>query len=365
MITQDSIDSLKGQIEIDRLIGEFVTLKKKGSVYMGLCPFHDEKTPSFTVSPAKGIYKCFGCGASGDGIGFVMQHEHLNFIDAIRKIAQLQNFQLEEKEETIDKENRRKKKYSMAAINAAAQRHWSNLLLSQEGKEKTAYQYLTDRGINKDSIVQWQLGFAPDEWRFLTPKIIDSNCWNEAEELGLVKNKNEQNFDLWRNRIMFPVHDLNGLVVAFGGRTMMDKEEIKSANTPKYINSRNVDGFFNKSRTLYGLFYAQRHIREMGFALLVEGYTDVISMHQAGALNTVATLGTALVEHHAKLLRKYTNRVVIFRDGDAAGLKAMMSDTDTLLAEGFIVDAITLPAKEDPDTWAKQFMETEQEELSM
>lgn len=365
MIVQESIDELKSQIEIDRLIGEYVTLKKKGTVYMGLCPFHDEKTPSFTVSPAKGIFKCFGCGAAGDGIGFVMQHEHLNFIDAIRKIAQLQNFELQEQEETIEQENRRKKKYSLAAINAAALRHWNTLLLSQEGKEKTAYQYLTDRGITKDSIVQWQLGIAPDEWRFLTPKIIESNCWNEAEELGLVQNKNEQNFDLWRNRIMFPVHDLNGLVVAFGGRTMMSNEEMKSSNTPKYINSRNMEGFFNKSRTLYGLFHAQRHIREMGFALLVEGYTDVISMHQAGAANTVATLGTALTEHHAKLLRKYTNSVVICRDADAAGHKAMMSDIDTLLSEGFRVDVMTLPDNEDPDTWAKQFMETKHEELSM
>lgn len=358
MIKSDSIDQLKDLLRIETVVGRYVTLKKRGIVYTGLCPFHDEKSPSFTVSPAKGIYKCFGCGTAGDSIKFVMEHEKLDFIEAIKKLAKDENFTLEETEETIEQEALRKRKWSLAAVNAAAAKHW-HLQLMQGDESHKAKQYLQGRMIDEDAIIQWNLGWAPDEWRFLTPRIIAANCWSEAQELGLVKNKNEQNFDVWRNRIMFPVHDVNGHIVAFGGRSLMTKEEMKETNTSKYNNSKNLEGFFSKSNTLYGLYYATHGIRAHGFALLVEGYTDVIMCHRAGANNTVATLGTALTDRHAALLRKYTDCVVIARDGDAAGHNAMLKDIDTLLDHGFRVDVFTVPDGEDPDTWARTFLPQE------
>lgn len=356
MIKSESIDSLKDQLNIENVVSNYIQLKKRGNNYFGLCPFHDEKSPSFTVSPSRGIYKCFGCGAAGDSIKFVMEYAKLNFIEAIIQLAKDFNFTLEEEEESIEQETFRKRKYSLAQVNAAAAKHWYHKLISNDAAAKTALDYLHNRSIGDSAIVQWQIGFAPDEWHFLTPLIIESNCWEQANELGLVRNKNEQNFDVWRNRIMFPVHDVNGHIIAFGGRSMLNAQELKESSTPKYINSNNLDRFFSKGNEFYGLYFAAKGIRNHGFALLTEGYTDVIMCHEAGANNTIATLGTALTDRHATLLRRYTDSVVIARDADEAGVKATMRDIDMLLEHGFKVDVLNLNEGEDPDTWARQYL---------
>jgi DNA primase len=360
MITQQSIQQVKDAIQVADVIEKLskYKLQKRGSILTGLCPFHDEKTPSFTVSPSKGIYKCFGCGISGDGLKFIMEHEHMNFIEAIKWAGDFYRINLEEEKITEEEKRERKQKDVEVAmlykLNEAAARQWHKQLYKPYETESgiqishsVELDYLLSRKISIDSIVQWCIGWSPDEWRFLTPTIIEKGLWKQAEALGLVRHKNEQNYDAWRGRIMFPIHDEKGNIVAFGGRSLLGNDEMKKQGIPKYLNSSNND-IYNKRKVLYGLYFAKEGIKQHKFAILTEGYTDVICFHQMGANNTVATCGTALTDNQAKLLKKYCDHVVIARDGDNAGMKASMEDIDTLLEHGFKVEILPMPEGKDP-----------------
>lgn len=369
MIKQESILELKERLNIADVIKHYgVALKQKGAVYTGLCPFHDEKSASFTVTPAKNLYKCFGCGVAGDSIKFVMEYKHLDFIPAVKDLAAAFNCQLEEdKSHVAETEEQKTEREQMVLVNRACSRRWhKSLYVPGEVPGTFAHNmpidYLLGRGLTLSSILQWELGFAPDEWSNLTPLIIDRGLYNAAHKLGVVRTKNERNYDAWRNRLMFPIHDEKGTIVGFGGRTMASKEEQKEKDIAKYMNSTD-SMLFHKDRVLYGLYFAGQHIRKTGYAILVEGYTDVISFHAHGAVNTIATCGTSLTEGHCALLKRFTNHVVICRDGDNAGKKASMRDIDLLLKNGFKAEVFLLPEGEDPDSYALKFPVQEETEL--
>lgn len=370
MIRQESLNEVYDAMHIEEIVGMSVDLKKRGASLIGLCPFHDEKTPSFHVNPAKGIYKCFGCGKGGNAINFLMEHDRLNFPDAVRKVAERYSIRLQMDRTIEENQEAEKSRLELFAINKAAARQYQNLLM---GKSESPHAsaallakeyFLSQRRFTEDTIIQWQLGFAPDEWKFLTTMLVEKGIFKPAEELGLVRTSNESNYDFFRNRVMFPIHDIYGNVVAFGGRDMGTKEEQKKQNIAKYINSPESP-IFIKSKTLYGIYFAYKAIRKEKYAILVEGYTDVISFHQYGAENTVATCGTALTDDHAHQLKKYCDHIVIIRDGDAAGTNAMIRDIDILLKHGFKTDVVSLPEGEDPDSYASKFkLEEEQEEIT-
>ncbi len=347
-----NIDEVKDSINIVDVIGRVVTLKKAGNHYVGLCPFHDEKSPSFNVIPAAGFYKCFGCGKGGDAIKFVMEHERKEFIEAIEYLAEMFNVTLHRDEKNAPSQQSIDELDEMKlVIDTCHQKYFSQFLKLSENDLPVTY--LRDRKISEESRLEWQIGYAPDEWQFLTEGLIAAGRWNVAQTLGLVTRKNEKNYDLFRNRIMFPILDHKGNVIGFGGRDLSGKE-----NVGKYINSAD-SRLYNKSMVLYGLYHAQKHIREKKCAILVEGYLDVISMHQAGCGNTIATCGTALTEDQCKLLRKYTDHVILMRDGDKAGKNASLRDIDMLLKSNFKVQVFVLPADQDPDSWSHSIPEEE------
>lgn len=351
MILSSSIDDLRETLDIVEVIGKDVTLKKRGSTYMGECPFHNEKSPSFTVSPPKQIFKCFGCGVGGDAIAFVMKKENLEFIPAIRMLASRINFTLEETEDTTAVKEAAAKKADLWKINEAAARHYQEQLLELPFDHWAVKELLDTRCYHPDTILEFGLGYAPDQWRFLSQIMTDKGLFYPGEELGLLKkNDSAQSYDVYRNRIIFPIHNEQGQVIGFGGRKPSSDQD---KSNPKYLNSKESP-LYKKERVLFGLFQAKKHIKEMGFAIVVEGYTDVISMHQAGAPNTVGVCGTAITEHHAKLLKRYTNNVILMGDGDAAGQSSNFKAVDILLKYSLKVEICPLPEKEDPDTFARK-----------
>lgn len=355
MIDRDSIEELISQLDIVDVISSEVTLEKRGSTFVGCCPFHNEKSGSFTVSKAKQIFKCFGCGEGGDAIAFVMKKEKVDFLDAVRSLASRFNFTLKEVEISQEEKEKAEKKVSYSNVNAAAAVKFREALMDLQ----SSGHWVTDelrkhRRFSAESISDFEIGYAPDQARFLCEFMIQNNSFYQAEELGLVKTGGEGNtFDVFRDRIIFPIHNDRGQIVGFGGRKDPANEEKAK---PKYVNSK--DSFlYSKEKVLYGLHLAKKHIRELGYAIIVEGYTDVISMHQAGICNTVAACGTALTPAHAKLLFRFTKHVILMSDGDDAGQKANFRSTDILLSAGFGVEICPLPKKEDPDTYARKHFE--------
>jgi DNA primase len=360
MIKHESINELLSVIRIEDVIGQFVKLKKNGSNYTGLCPFHEEKTPSFSVSPSKGIYKCFGCGAGGHAIRFLMDYERLSFPEAAEQLAARYNVILQrDRESQPDPEAGKKEKFQ--AINKAAALKYHRALMGDAYPGSlAAREYLMhQRMMSLDSIVQWQIGWAPDEWQFITSAIVEKGLLTDAIEAGLCATKSERNYDVFRRRVMFPIHDLFMNIIGFGGRDISSRQEQKEKGISKYLNSKE-SLLFSKSKTLYGLPFAAKAIRKEQCAILVEGYTDVISFHAAGAENTVATCGTALTEDHCRVLKRYTQRIIIIRDGDQAGEKAMMRDIDILLAHEIKPEVFILPHGEDPDLYALKFIKQEE-----
>ena len=355
MIIGSSIDDLRDTLDIIEVIGKDVTLKKRGTTHVGCCPFHDEKSPSFTVSPTKQIFKCFGCGAGGDAITFVMKKENIEFVPAVRLLASRINFTLEETEETAEDKEAAAKKADLWQINAAAAKHYQENLLNLPVDQWAAEELLINRMYHPDTILDFNLGYARDDWRSLTQILTDRGLFHSGEELGLVKaNDTGKSWDVYRNRLIFPIHDEQGRIVGFGGRKPSSDED---KSNPKYLNSKESP-LYKKDRVLYGLFQAKKHIKEMGFAIVVEGYTDVISMHQAGAPNTVGVCGTALTDHHAKLLKRYTNQVVLMGDGDTAGRNANFKAVDILIKYALKVEICPLPEAHDPDSYARQHFNT-------
>ncbi len=362
MISENSIQEVRDKADLVEVIQNYTDLKKKGANYQGCCPFHDERTGSFTISPGKGIYKCYGCGAGGaDAIKFMMQKERMDFPSAVKYLATKFNITLEETQPDPEAAEKIAQRADYLKINHRAAEMYDKMLFNvlKDAKHAVAIELLQNRKLTEETIITFQLGYAPDEWRYVTQVLVERGLFKPAEELGLVNTKNGSNYDMYRNRIMFPIHNERGEICGFGGRKM---DNLKDDN-PKYLNSRD-SLLYKKDNLLYGLYQAAKHIRTMGFAVVVEGYYDVAGFHQTGMPNTVAPCGTAFTDNQAKILKKYTNHLVLIRDTDAAGMKANLKDVDMLLRHGFKVEICQLPEGEDPDSFSRQFEFSEEEEAA-
>jgi DNA primase len=352
MIPKETVDLILDTARIDEVVGEFVSLKKRGASMIGLCPFHNEKTPSFNVSPSRGIYKCFGCGKGGNSVNFVMEHEHLSYPEALRWLATKYNIAIEEEERNPEQLQRDNDRESIFVVLQYAQKHFTkNLHETEEGKA-IGLSYFRERGFRPDIIEKFQLGYSPEAWRDLTDNAVLAGYKLEYLVRAGLTIQNEENkekyFDRFQARVIFPVHNASGRVIAFGGRTLKTDKKVA-----KYINSPETE-VYHKSNVLYGLYFAKKAIIQEDVCFLVEGYTDVISMHQAGIENVVASSGTALTIEQIRLIRRYTNNITILYDGDPAGIKASFRGIDLILEEGLNVRVLLFPKNDDPDSYSKK-----------
>ncbi len=349
------IDDLKDRADLVRLIEPYAPLKKKGANWMGCCPFHQEKTPSFSVSPSKGFYKCFGCGKGGNAFTFLMEMEGLSFPEAVQRVAEMNGVQLPEPIDDRQYEQNKKKKEEkkhlseqVIELNKLALDYWENELQSKDKKAKAARKYLEERGISDEIQKQFRIGFSPDSWDSLLNHLRQNTDDDKLiEQSGLVSVNEEKDrvFDRFRGRIMFPVLDVNGNPVAFGARAMGDDQ-------PKYLNSPETPAYV-KGQHLYGLFQSKEAIRQKKFAILVEGYLDLIALYQFGITNVAASLGTAFTPEQSKLLNRFTKRIVINYDGDSAGIKAARRAIAELLPNDFDIKVLVLPGGQDPDDFVR------------
>ena len=357
MIPKDIIDNIFETARIEEVVGDFVTLKKRGANMLGLCPFHDEKTPSFTVSPAKGIYKCFGCGKGGNSVNFVMEHEQFSYPEALKFLAKKYHIEVPEIELTPEQLEKANAKESLYVVSNFANEFFQKQLQTDEGLA-IAISYFQERGMTDETIQKFQLGYNPESWDALTKEALKSGYKKEyLEQSGLSIFKEDKSFDRFRGRVMFPIHSLSGRVLGFGGRTLKTEKKIA-----KYVNSPESD-IYHKSNILYGIYFAKSAIVKKDCCYLVEGYTDVISMHQSGVENVVASSGTALSVEQIKLISRYTKNIHILFDGDAAGIKASFRGIDLILAEGMNVKVVLFPDGEDPDSYAKKVSSDELKEF--
>lgn len=349
------IDDLKDRTDLVRLIEPYAPLKKKGANWMACCPFHQEKTPSFSVNPAKGFYKCFGCGKGGNAFTFLMEMEGLNFPEAIQRVAEMAGVPLPEpiddgqyQQNKKRKEEKKQLSEQVIELNRIALEFWEGELQSKDKKAKAACEYMESRGISAEVQRQFRIGFSPDSWDALLGLLRDKGADDKLiEQSGLVSvnEEKERVFDRFRGRIMFPVLDVNGDPIAFGARAMGDDQ-------PKYLNSPETPAFV-KGQHLYGLFQSKEAIRQKKFAILVEGYLDLIALYQFGITNVAASLGTAFTPEQSKLLSRFTKRVVINYDGDQAGIKAAKRAVEHLLPQDFEVKVLVLPDGQDPDDFVR------------
>ena len=357
MIPKDIIDNIFETARIEEVVGDFVTLKKRGANMLGVCPFHDEKTPSFTVSPAKGIYKCFGCGKGGNSVNFVMEHEQFSYPEALKFLAKKYHIEVPEIELTPEQLEKANAKESLYVVSNFANEFFQKQLQTDEGLA-IAISYFQERGMTNETIQKFQLGYNPESWDALTKEALKSGYKKEyLEQSGLSIFKEDKSFDRFRGRVMFPIHSLSGRVLGFGGRTLKTQKKIA-----KYVNSPESD-IYHKSNILYGIYFAKSAIVKEDCCYLVEGYTDVISMHQSGVENVVASSGTALSVEQIKLISRYTKNIHILFDGDAAGIKASFRGIDLILAEGMNVKVVLFPDGEDPDSYAKKVSSDELKEF--
>lgn len=349
MIDKETIDKIFDAAHIEDVVGDVVMLKKRGTNLLGLCPFHNEKTPSFTVSPAKGIYKCFGCGKGGNAVNFVMELQQFSYPEALKYLAKKYNIEIEEEERTPEQELQQNERESLFIVSAFAQKHFTeNLHNTDEGKA-IGLSYFKERSFRNDIIEKFQLGYSHDKWsEFTDTAVANGYKLDYLVKAGLTISANEKTFDRFSARVMFPIHNLTGRVIAFGGRTL--KADKKTA---KYINSPETD-IYSKGKVLYGAFFAKKSIIAEDNCYLVEGYTDVISMHQAGIENVVASSGTSLTVEQIRQIRRYTNNITILYDGDAAGIKASFRGIDLILEEAMNVRVLLFPDGEDPDSFSKR-----------
>lgn len=347
MISQQDKSRILMASDIVEVIEDHVPLKKFGQNFKGLCPFHNEKTPSFTVSPAKQIFHCFGCKESGDVIGFLMKHEHLSYPDALKSLGRRYNIDVQERELTQEELLEKNKSESLAVIMQMASKWFRNSLLTSEKGKAIGQSYIKERDINEKSSEDFFIGYCPDEPFAFGSDAIDRQYSKELLlEAGLIRENVKGAYDVYRGRLIFPIKDLGGKVIAFGARAL------KTGQQPKYINSPE-SLIYNKSRILYGLHHARKAISKKDNVYIVEGYTDVIAMHQAGIENTVATCGTALTEDHAIRLKHLTKNITVIFDGDVAGQKAAHRSINLILKAGLNPWVITLPEGEDPDSFTR------------
>jgi DNA primase len=344
------VDEVMQTARIEEVIGEFVSLKRAGSNLKGLSPFTDEKTPSFVVSPAKQIFKCFSTGKGGTVVTFIMEKEHFSFPEAIRWLADKYGIQIpEDAPESAEQIAATTERESLFIINEFAKEHFKERLHNSEEGNAIALSYFEERGFRKDIIQKFQLGYCLNSGDDFTKTSLGKGYKLEfLEKVGLVKSKDERHFDFFRGRVMFPIHSVSGRVLGFGGRTLFTDKKIA-----KYFNSPESP-IYNKSEILYGLYFSKGDIIKYDNCFLCEGYTDVISMYQAGIQNVVSSSGTSLTKDQIKLIRRYTNNVTILYDGDAAGIKASFRGIDLILEEGLNVKVVLFPDGEDPDSYSKK-----------
>jgi len=349
LITRETIEQITNRIDIVDVIGEFVKLKRRGANYIGLCPFHGEKTPSFSVSPSKEIFKCFGCGKSGSAITFLMEHEKYSYAEALRWLANRYGIEVEETEMSEDAKQHAQIADSLYIINTFAQKYFAQQLFETEEGQHIALTYLQERGFNEDILKKFGVGYSPDIRDAFSKEAL-KNQYNPELLLhtGLVRNYNGELQDNYRGRIIFPIHNNSGKIIGFGARVIG-----KAENTPKYINTPENE-IYVKSRILYGSYFARHSIDKSDECLLVEGYTDVISLVQAGVENVVASGGTSLTTEQLRLIKKYTNNLTIIYDGDSAGIKAALRGLDMALEESLNVKLVLIPDNEDPDSYVKK-----------
>lgn len=348
MIDQSTIQKIFDAADIYEVVSDFVSLKKRGVNYVGCCPFHNEKTGSFTVSPAKGIYKCFGCGKGGNAVNFIMDHEQLSYVEALRWLAAKYNILIEEKELSEHERQEKSERESMLIVTGYAEEFFVNQLLHTDEGKSVGLGYFHRRGLDDKTIEKFGLGYCPEAWDGFTKSALEKGYKKDfLVKTGLTIETERGLFDRFRARVMFPIRDLAGKIIAFGGRIMTNDK--KSA---KYLNSPESE-IYHKSRTLYGIFFAKKSIVQHNRCYLVEGYLDVISFHQKGIENTVASSGTSLTVEQIRLIRRLTPNVTIIYDGDAAGIKASLRGIDLVLEEGLNVRVVSLPEGEDPDSYAQ------------
>ncbi|MDG1916541.1 MAG: DNA primase [Flavobacteriales bacterium] len=349
MIPKETIDTIFETARIEEVVGDFVTLKKRGANMLGNCPFHDEKTPSFTVSPTKGIYKCFGCGKGGHAVNFVMEIDQLSYPEALKYLAKKYNIEVQEEEQTPEQIEKANARESLFIVNSYAKDYFQDSLnKSIEGKA-VGLSYFKERDVSVEMIDKFQLGYNPDNWDAFTKSALEASYKKEfLEKTGLSIFKDDKAFDRFKGRIIFPIHSISGRIVGFGGRTL------KKDDKAKYLNSPESE-IYHKSKVLYGIYFSKSAIVKNDNCLIVEGYTDVISMHQSGIENVVASSGTALGTEQIKLIGRYTKNITLLFDSDNAGIKAATKAIDLILAESMTVKIALLPEGEDPDSYAKKF----------
>ena len=350
MISEKSVQEIIEAAKVEEVIQDYVNLKRRGVNMIGLCPFHNEKTPSFTVSPSKNIYKCFGCGKGGNAVQFLMDHDNMTFPEALRHLAKKFNIEIEETETTQEAIAERQYFDSLYLVNQYAKDFYKDQLLHTDKGKSIGLSYFKDRGFSDEIIQKFDLGFAPYTKDVFTQKAIGAGY--DAELLKKLGLTTQYNSDFFRDRVMFTIHNLSGKVLGFGGRTLHKDKKI-----PKYINSPETE-IYTKNKVLYGAYFAKSAIRQEDECILVEGYTDVISLHQAGIENVVASSGTSLTEGQIRLIKRYTPNVKILYDGDLAGVKAALRGLDLVLEQDLNVKVVLLPDGEDPDSYLKKIGET-------
>lgn len=349
MIPQETVNRILDAAQIVDVVGDFVTLKKRGANHIACCPFHNEKTPSFSVSASKGIYKCFGCGKSGTAVGFVMEHENMTYVEALKYLARKYHIEVVEKEESAEEIAQRQRHESLLLVSEFAGKFFQDSLGTQEG-QAIAYQYFRSRGLEDETIRKYGLGWAPLTRKALSDKAREAGYKEEfLIETGLsIKYDDGRLVDRFYDRVMFPIHSVSGRVIAFGGRTLKTDKSVA-----KYVNSPETE-IYVKSKSLYGIYFAKNAISKHDRCILVEGYLDVLSMHQLGITNVVASSGTSLTVDQIRLIRKFTSNVTIIYDGDGAGIKAALRGIGLVLKEGMNVKVVLLPDGQDPDDFARR-----------
>ncbi|MDP3466798.1 MAG: DNA primase [Daejeonella sp.] len=351
MIPKDTVDKIIETSRIEEVVGDFVSLKRRGTSMIGLCPFHNEKTPSFHVSVGKGIFKCFGCGKGGDSVRFIMEHEKATYPEALRYLANKYSIEIAEVENTPEEQAVNDRRESLYIVSAWAAKFFQQQMLETEEGKSIGLSYFKERGFRDDIIKKFELGYSPDVWDALTQNALTEGYNLQfLEETGLtIRKENEKFYDRFRGRVMFPIHSFTGRVIGFGGRTLKTDKAV-----PKYVNSPESD-IYHKSNVLYGLFFAKKSMRDEDNCYLVEGYADVLSVHQAGIENVVASSGTSLTIEQIRMIGRFTKNITILYDGDEAGIKASLRGLDMILEEGLNVKIVLFPDGDDPDSYVQKF----------
>ena len=349
MITKNTIDKVFETARVEEVIGDFVQLKKAGSNFKGLSPFADEKSPSFMVSPVKQIWKDFSSGKGGNAISFLMEHEHYSYPEAIRYLAKKYNIEIEETEQSDEQRQQSSQRESMYLVSEYARNYFHDILLNSHKGKAIGLSYFKERGYSNEIINKFELGYALDEWNAFTEEALTKGYQLEfLEKTGLTIVKENKQFDRFKGRVVFPIHSMSGRVLGFGGRILTSEKK-----AAKYVNSPESE-IYHKSKVLYGIYHAKQHIAKEDNCYLVEGYTDVISLYQAGIHNVVASSGTALTPDQIRLINRLTPNITVLFDGDAAGIRASLRGIDLILEQGMNVRVVTFPEGEDPDSFAKQ-----------